>query len=148
MPFHLHSFIYFRGKVIHPTRSASSWFKIVELPVVELSPTSQSKIKAKTHDKTKDVYFDKSSSMISTLNNKTWFSRYPRCQHMIYENGSEFKLHFEALCDSCGIKHKPTSVKNPQANATLERVHQVIMMMLRTAEIDMATSVGLGYPAS
>ena len=105
---------------------ASSWFEIVELPVVELSPTSQSEIKAKSHDKTKEAYFDKSSSMISTLVNKTWFSRYPRCQHIIYDNGSEFKLHFEALRDSYGIKRKPTSVKNPQANAILERVHQVI----------------------
>ena len=59
----------------------------------------------------------------------------------IYDNGSEFKLHFEALCDTYGIKRKPTSVKNPQANAILERVHQVIMVMLRTAEIDMADSV-------
>ncbi len=25
--------------------------------------------------------------------------------------------------DSCGIKHKPTMVKNPQANALLERMH-------------------------
>ena len=46
---------------------ASSWFEIVELPVAELSPPSQSKIKAKPHDKTKEAYFDKSSSMISTL---------------------------------------------------------------------------------
>ena len=96
---------------------ASSWFEIVELPVVELSLTSQSKIKATPHDKTKEAYFDKSSSMISALVNITWFSRYPRCQHIIYDNGSEFKLHFEAQCDSYGIKHKPTSVKNPQANA-------------------------------
>jgi hypothetical protein len=79
--------------------------------------------------------------MISTLVNKTWFSRYLHCQHIIYDNGSEFKLHFEALCDSYGIKYKPTSVKNPQANAILEQVHQVIMAMLHTAEIDMATSV-------
>jgi hypothetical protein len=120
---------------------ASSWFEIVELPVVELSPTSQSKIKAKPHDKTKEAYFDESSSMISTLVNRTWFSRYPRYQHVVYDNRSEFKLHFEALCDSYGIKRKPTSVKNPQANAILERVHQVIMTMLRTVEIDMATSV-------
>ena len=35
---------------------------------------------------------------------------------------------------------RPVS-KNPQANAILERVHQVIMTMLRTAEIDMASSV-------
>ncbi len=46
-----------------------------------------------------------------------------------------------ALCDPYGIKRKPTSVKNPQANAILEQVHQVIMTMLHTAEIDMATSV-------
>jgi hypothetical protein len=122
---------------------ASSWFETVELLVVELSPTSQSKIKAKTHDKTRDAYFDKSSSMISTLVNKTWFSRYPCCQHIIYDNRSEFKLHFEALCDSYGIKRKPGSAKNPQANAILEQVHQVIMTMLLTAEIDMVTSVAL-----
>jgi hypothetical protein len=53
---------------------ASSWFEIIELPVVELSPSSQSKIKAKPHDKTKEAYFDKSLSMISSLVNRTWFS--------------------------------------------------------------------------
>ena len=29
-------------------------------------------------------------------------------------NGSEFKLNFEYLCDSYGIKHKPTTIKNPR----------------------------------
>jgi hypothetical protein len=117
---------------------ASSWFEVVELPVVEHATTGRSVHNA---TKEKDAYFDKSSAMISTLVDKTWFSRYPRCQHIIYDNGSEFKLHFEALCDSYGIKRKPTSVKNPQANAILERVHQVLMTMLRTAELDMADSV-------
>ena len=121
---------------------ASSWFEIVELPVATIAtPLQQGNTGTETHTKTKDAFFDKSSAMISTLVNKTWFSRYPRCQSIIYDNGSEFKLHFEALCESYGIKRKPTSVKNPQANAILERVHQVLMMMLRTAEIDMATSV-------
>jgi hypothetical protein len=32
-------------------------------------------------------------------------------------------------------------VKNPQANAMLERVHQVLGQMLRTAEINMVESV-------
>jgi hypothetical protein len=45
------------------------------------------------------------------------------------------------ICDSYGIKRKPTSVKNPQVNALLERIHAVVMNMLRTAEIDMADSV-------
>jgi hypothetical protein len=40
-----------------------------------------------------------------------------------------------------GIKRKLTSVKNPQANAILERIHGVIENMLRTSELDMAESV-------
>ncbi len=78
---------------------------------------------------------------IAKLVNKTWLCRYPRCRTLIYDNGSEFKLHFEHLCDSYGIKHKPTMVKNPQAYAVLERVHQVLGQMLHTAELDMAKSV-------
>jgi hypothetical protein len=79
--------------------------------------------------------------MLSNLVYKTWFSRYPRCQYIIYDNGSKFKLHFRALCDSYGIKRKPTSVKNPQANAILEHIYAVLMNMLRTSKIDMADSV-------
>ncbi len=50
-------------------------------------------------------------------------------------------MNFEYLCDSYGIKRKPTTIKNPQANAILVRVHQVLGQMLCTAEIDMADSV-------
>ena len=79
--------------------------------------------------------------MSSHLFNKCWFSRYPRGKNIIYDNGSEFKLNFEALCDSYSIKSKPTSIKNPQANAILEQIHQAVMAMVRTSEIDMADSV-------
>ncbi len=72
---------------------------------------------------------------------KTWFSRYPHCRYIIYDNGSEFKLHFQSLCNTYGIKCKPTSVKSPQANAILERIHGVIGNMLCTSELDMAESV-------
>ena len=126
---------------------ATGWFEIVELPVLEpvssdAPDTKKGRKRKRGHDdKPKEAYFDKSSAMISSLVNKTWFCRYPRCQHIIYDNGSEFKLHFRALCDTFGIKRKPTSVKNPQANAILERVHQTIMGMVRTAEIDMADTV-------
>ena len=41
------------------------------------------------------------------------------------------------MIDSFAIKHKPTTVKNPQANSILERVHQVVMNMIRTSELDM-----------
>ena len=59
----------------------------------------------------------------------------------MYDNGSEFKLDVEYLCDSYGIKRKPTTIKNLQANAILERMHQVLGQMLCTAEIFMADSV-------
>ncbi len=59
----------------------------------------------------------------------------------MYNNGSEFKLHFEYLCESYGITRKPTTVKNPQANGILECVHQVLGQMLCTAELDMTNSV-------
>jgi hypothetical protein len=59
----------------------------------------------------------------------------------VYDNGSEFKLYFQELIDSYNIKKKPTTVKNPQANAVLERVHQVIANMLRTSSLDMAETV-------
>ena len=123
---------------------ASSWFQIVELPVttdavIPMDTKEQQGIK--THNNTKLPYFDKSSALISNLGNKTWFSQYPRCQYIIYDNRSKYKLHFEALCESYQIKRKPTSVKNPQANAIVERLHQVITTMLRTAELDMANTV-------
>jgi hypothetical protein len=59
----------------------------------------------------------------------------------MYNNGSEFKLPFQSLCGTYGIKRKPTNVKNPQANATLEHIHTVLGNMLRTSELNMAETV-------
>jgi hypothetical protein len=70
-----------------------------------------------------------------------WLSRYPRCCYIIYNNGSELKLHFEYLCETYGIQRKPTTIKNPQENGILERLHQVLGQMLHTAELDMAETV-------
>ena len=92
-------------------------------------------------EQSKKKIFDKSSDRIARLVDRIWLCRYPRCRYLIYDTGSEFKLHFETLCDSYGIKHKPTTIKNPQANAICECVHQVLGTMMHTAEIDMADSV-------
>ena len=59
----------------------------------------------------------------------------------IYENRRIFKLDFKALCESFGFKSKTTSVKNPQVNAMLELVHQVITTMLCPTELDMTNTV-------
>jgi len=91
---------------------ASSWFEIVELPVVDRQRTMNVNGRELLKN---DEIFDKSSERIARLVNKTWLCRYLHCRYLIYNNGngSEFKLHFEHLCDSYGIKHKPTTVRNP-----------------------------------
>eukprot|EP00804_Cyclotella_cryptica_P009742 CCRYP_011258-RA/>CCRYP_011258-RA protein AED:0.38 eAED:0.39 QI:0/0/0/1/0/0/2/0/384 len=124
---------------------STSWFEIVELPVSQLQeldvPMGTKGQRSKdTHVQEQQPYFDKTSATVGNIINRTWFSRYPPSQYIIYNNGSEFNLHFETLCDSYGRKRKPTSVRNPQANA-LERVHQIIMVMLHTADLDMANTV-------
>jgi hypothetical protein len=88
-----------------------SWFKIAELPVVERLPRQTVNGKELL---IADEIFDKISERIAKLVN---------------------------ICESYGIKRKPTTVKNPQANGMLERVHQVLGQMLCTAELDMANSV-------
>jgi hypothetical protein len=117
---------------------ASSWFKIAELPIVE--QLCQQTVNGKEL-LIADEIFDKTSECIAKIGNTTWLCRCPQCCHLIYDNRSEFKLHFEYLCESYGIKRKPTTVKNPRVNGILECVHQVLGQMLRTAELDMANSV-------
>eukprot|EP00804_Cyclotella_cryptica_P022407 CCRYP_020046-RA/>CCRYP_020046-RA protein AED:0.36 eAED:0.33 QI:0/0/0/1/0/0/2/0/216 len=99
---------------------ATSWFKIVELPVSQLQeldiPTGTKWHRSKdTHVQPLQPYFDKTSATVGNIVNMTWFSRYPRSQYIIYDKGSEFKLHFETLSDQC---QKPTSEHNTRAGAS------------------------------
>jgi hypothetical protein len=90
---------------------ATSWFEIVELPLSQvnnlLDPTGtkghKGKKKSHINNRTDEPYFDKSSATVGSLVKNTWFCRYPCSQNTIYDNGIEFKLHFEALCDSYGL---------------------------------------------
>jgi transposase InsO family protein len=54
-----------------------------------------------------------------------------------YDRGSEFIGHDfrDMLINDYGIKHRPITVRNPQANAIVERVHQVIGNMIHTFEL-------------
>jgi len=108
---------------------ATGWFEIIELPLTEQQVI-------RNGEEIVEVIIDKSSATISKLFNKQWLSRYPRPNNIVYDNGSEFKLHFRDLCDSYNIKRKPTTVKNPQANAILERIHGVFADMMRTSGLD------------
>ena len=113
---------------------ATAWFEIVELPIASVTTEREGETITK-------IVIDKSSAQISKLFNKQWLCCYPRPVEINYDNGSEFKLYFRELCDSYSIKRKPTTVKNPRANAVLERVHGVFGDMMRTAGLDMSETV-------
>jgi hypothetical protein len=117
---------------------ATSWFEVVELPLVRRLKTIT--VNGKESSIVEKI-FGQTSERIARLVNKMWLSRYPRCRYIIYNNGSEFKLNFEYLCETYGIKRKPTMIKNPQANAILERLHQVLGQMLCTSELNMAETI-------
>jgi len=91
---------------------ATGWFEIIELP----------------HGHT--------GEQVALALDRTWFSRYPRPQPCRFDNGREFiSAEFKELLESYGIKPSPTTIKNPKANF-VERVHQTLGNMLRTAELD------------
>ncbi len=69
---------------------ASSWLEVVELPTITRLMTRKVNGKERTIE---EEIFDKSFDRISQLVNKIWLCRYPRCCYLIYDNGSEFKLH-------------------------------------------------------
>ena len=55
---------------------------------------------------------------------------------MTYDKGTEFMGDFaQMIQDDYGIKKRPITKRNPQANAIIERIHQTIGNMIRTFEI-------------
>ena len=76
------------------------------------------------------------SDTVSNIVEQEWLCRYPWPTQMTYDrHGSFVGTEFQAMLDDYGIKRKPITVRNPQANAIVERVHQVIGNIIRTFEL-------------
>jgi hypothetical protein len=101
----------------------TGWFEIVEVPNFIIEDVQKKLI---------DTQTDKSSARISRLFDQTWLSRYPRPKEVIFDNGSEFKKDFVPLLKDWSIKPKCTTIKNPQSNSPVERIHQVLRHMFLT----------------
>ena len=87
-----------------------------------------------------EPYHSATSLEIATLFDLEWLCRYPRPVRVRYDNGSEFLgQEFQEMLTSYGIKRQPTTVKNPQANAILERVHLTMGDQLRMASFSYET---------
>ena len=77
---------------------------------------------------------DKQGETVATLFDDAWLCRYPRPRRVEYDNGSEFVgFEFQELLSSYGIEPVPTTVKNPQANSPVERMHLTMADMLHTS---------------
>jgi transposase InsO family protein len=61
-----------------------------------------------------------------------WLNRYPKPDKCIFDQGNEFLGEdFQAVLRKRGVKPAGTTVKNPQANAVCERLHQSVGNTLR-----------------
>ena len=82
-------------------------------------------------------YDDKRSITVANIAEQEWLSRYPWPTQITFDRGSEFVGHDfqDMIKNDYGIKAKPISVRNPQANAIVERIHQVIGNIIRTFEL-------------
>jgi hypothetical protein len=81
----------------------------------------------------------KNKEAINTANivEQTWLTRYPIPQILTYDRGTEFMAEFAEMIETdYGIKRKGSTVRNPQSNAILERVHQTIGNIIRTFSKD------------
>ena len=110
-------------KMIDP---ATGWFQIFRIPTFNLDEVVIDN----------DKYIDKSSTRVSQMFNNTWLCRYPRQRRVVLDNGSDFKLDLTPLLNYFDIKPVLLSVKNPQSNALVEQVHQVILNMIVTKYFD------------
>ena len=104
----------------------TGWFEIVKIPTFDLDEVTAGN----------DEYIDKSSARVSHLFKNTWLCRYLHPLKVMFDNVSEFKQYFTPLLKDFRIKPVLISVKNPQANAMVEQVHQVILNMLVIKYLD------------
>ena len=71
----------------------------------------------------------------SKLFDLNWFCRYSRPELITCNIGSEFSSEFTTLLQSYGVKVIKSTRRNPQSNAIIERIHQVMLNMLRTLDM-------------
>ena len=79
---------------------------------------------------------NKTAAVIADITEKTWFTRYPLPQQIVFDRGTEFMAEFSKICQNdFGLRRKPITNRNPQSNAIIERIHQTIGNIIRTFDI-------------
>lgn len=61
----------------------------------------------------------------------SWLCRHPRPSRCVHDNGGEFiGCQFQELLEKASVADKPTTSRDPQANAICERMHQTVLTSL------------------
>ena len=109
-------------KIIEP---ATDWFETIKVPTFELEEVTGGN----------DDFVDKSSTRIDQLLHNRWIIRHSLPRKLIFGKGSEFKRDFTPFLKDFDIKPFLATIKNSQANAMVERMHQVILNIIVTNDL-------------
>ena len=118
--------IYFSLTCMTIIDPATGWFEIVKLPMFDIDEVTGGN----------NGYIEDFSASVIHLFNNTSICRYLLPRKVVLDNGSQFKQYFAPLLNDFDIKLVLTTVNNPQANALVDRVHQVMYNMLVTKDLD------------
>ena len=76
---------------------------------------------------------NKTAAEIADITKKTWFTRYPLPQLIVFDSGTKFMAEFSKMChNDYGLKRKPIMTRNSQSNAIIKRIHQTMGNIIRT----------------
>ena len=79
---------------------------------------------------------NKTAAEIADITEKTWFTRYPLSQQVVFDRGTEFMPEFDKMChNDYGLKRKPMKTRNTQSNASIKQSHQTIGNIIRTFDV-------------
>ena len=79
---------------------------------------------------------NKTAAEIADITKKTWFTRYPLPQRIVFDRGTKFMAEFSKMCHNYyGLKMKPITTRNPQSNVIIKRIHQTIRNIIRTFDV-------------
>ena len=63
---------------------------------------------------------NKTAAGMAYITRKTWFTRYPLPQRIVFDCGTKFMAEFAKMCQNdYGLKRKPITTRNPQSNAII-----------------------------
>ena len=64
---------------------------------------------------------NKTAAEIADITKKTWFTRYPLPQQIVFDPSTKFMAEFAKMCQNYyDLKRKHITTRNPQSNAIIE----------------------------